>query len=347
MPSRKLFVGLLSIVLMLILYFSVLGYRIIQKPNILLGKPSKLLFIYPKTSFNTLQKTLYTEGYITDTTTFKWLARLIHYDKRILPGAYRLFPGMSNWQAIQIMRAGIQEPVNIILNKIDTKEELATKITQNLAINATDFQALLNNPDFLQPYGFTTENISTMFIPNTYNVYWTISAQELFKKMYHEHQNFWKKERLKKAQQLNLTPIQVSILASIVEKETNKLDEAPIIAGVYINRLKRGMKLQACPSLLYIVNNPSSKRVLRAYTHIDSPYNTYKYKGLPPGPLTIPSIAIIDAILNYKPHNYLYFVTKDDSSGYHYFAKNFEEHKKNAEKYKKYRRMLALSTRSK
>lgn len=347
MQFKKIFAGILTIVLLSLSSIFILGYRVMQKPNILVGKTPRLLFIHPKISFNNLQKTLYTEGYITDVSSFKWLARLVHYDKRILPGAYKLYPGMSNWQAIQILRAGIQEPVNITLNKIDTKAELAEKITQNLQISAVGFQTLLNDSSFLRPYGFTTENVLSMFIPNTYNVYWTISPQELFKKMHHEYKKFWKKERLEKARQINLTPIQISILASIVEKETNKLDEAPKIAGVYANRLKRGMKLQADPTLLYILNDPTIKRVLHMHTYIDSPYNTYLYKGLPPGPITMSSIAIIDAVLNYQSHDYLYFVTKEDSSGYHYFAKTFEEHKKNVEKYKKHRRMLKRLATSK
>jgi UPF0755 protein len=310
-------------------------YKVVQKPNILVGQPSKLLFIPPNTSFSVLQETLYKNGYIIDSTSFRLMARILRYDRKILPGAYRLTSDMGNWRAIHILRAGIQEPVNIILNNIDNKEDLAIKITQNIATDAVTFQNLLDNSAFLQTYGFTSENILTMFIPNTYNVYWTISAEKLFEKMYAEYQKFWKGERLEKAKQLNLTPIEISILASIVQKETNKAEEAPIIAGVYINRLKKGIKLQADPTLLYMLQDSLIKRVLHTHTHIKSPYNTYLYKGLPPGPITVPSITIIDAVLNYQQHDYLYFVTKEDFSGYHYFAKSFEKHKENARKYRK------------
>ncbi|ACE06437.1 hypothetical protein Aasi_1094 [Candidatus Amoebophilus asiaticus 5a2] len=332
---NKWFQIIVSLLLVMLTYGFIWSYRIIQKPNILVGQPSRLLFIPPNTTFNTLQNTLYKNGYITDSTSFRLTAHLLRYDHKILPGAYRLSSGMSNWKAIQLLRAGIQEPVNIILNNIANKEELATKITQNIEIDAITFQKLLDDSKFLQAYGFTPENILTMFIPNTYNAYWTISTEKLFKRMYAEYQKFWKGERLEKAKNLNLTPIQVSILASIIEKETNKLEEAPLIAGVYINRLRRGMKLQACPTLLYIANDPSATRVLHAYIHINSPYNTYLYKGLPPGPITMPSIAMIDAVLNYRHHDYLYFVTKEDFSGYHYFAKTFKEHKENAKKYRR------------
>lgn len=332
---NKLFQIIVSLFLIMLTYGVIWTYRVIQKPNILVGQPSKLLFIPPDTAFSALQDTLYKNGYITDSTTFRLMAYLLKYDRKILPGAYKLSSGMSNWDAIQILRAGIQEPVNIILNNIANKEELAARITQNIGIDAKTFQKLLNDSSFLQAYGFSPENILTMFIPNTYNVYWTISAENLFKKMYVEYEKFWKGERLEKAKRLNLTPIEVSILSSIVEKETNKLDEALLIAGVYVNRLKKGMKLQACPTLLYIANDPLATRVLHAYIHIDSPYNTYLYKGLPPGPITMPSITMIDAVLNYQSHDYLYFVTKEDFSGYHYFAKTFKEHKENARKYRK------------
>jgi UPF0755 protein len=313
------------------------------KPNFLLGQPSKLVFIPAGTSLPKLQAYLIQGQIISNPTTFKWLARLLHYDKKILPGAYRLQPGMNNWQVIRLLRAGIQEPVKIVLHAANNKEELAQKLTQNIEMNAASFQQLLNDPPFLQPYGFTADNVLTMFIPNTYYVYWTISPQELFKRLYKEYQKFWNKERLSKAQQLGLSPQQVSILASIVEKETNQTTEAPIIAGVYINRLKKGMKLQSCPTILYIVNDPSIKRVLHAHTRIDSPYNTYLYKGLPPGPITVPSIATIDAVLNYQHHHYLYFVIKEDLPGFHYFSKTFQEHKINAQKHRKARKKAQLA----
>lgn len=337
MCLKKSYIGILSIFLLVATFVVFQGYQIIYKPNFLIGQSSKLLFISPGTSFAKLQDQLYQGNYIRDTTTFRWVARLFHYDKKILPGAYKLQPGMRNWQVIKLLRAGIQEPVRIVLHAVNTPEELAEKLTQKLEMKPASFQKLLNDAPFIEPYGFTTDNILTMFIPNTYYVYWTISPQELFKRLYKEYQQFWNKERLSKAQQLGLSPQQVFILASIVEKETNQPLEASLIAGVYVNRLKRGMKLQACPTLLYIAKNPSPKRALLAHIRIDSPYNTYRYKGLPPGPITIPAIATIDTVLNYQQHDYLYFVAKEDASGTHYFAKNFQQHKLNAQKYRKMR----------
>jgi UPF0755 protein len=182
-------------------------------------------------------------------------------------------------------------------------------------------------------YGFNKDNIICMFIPNTYEVYYTISADQLIERMYDEYQNFWNEERKQKANELGLSPIEVSILASIVQAESIKRDEAPIIAGLYLNRLKQGIPLQADPTLVFAVGDFTIKRVLNEHKEVESPYNTYKNKGLPPGPINMPEIATIDAVLNYKPSNYLYMCAKEDFSGYHNFTASYNEHLKNARRY--------------
>eukprot|EP01132_Coremiostelium_polycephalum_P002985 gene2985-3727_t len=310
-------------------------YMIIQQPNALLGQEARWLFIYKNTTFTTLKDKLYQERYIANKTTFKYMAWLARYGAHVLPGAYKLTPGMSNWEMIQLLRKGKQEPVKVILHNIANKEDLAAKITHPLALAPADFYNLLMDANFLQRYGFTPENVLSMFIPDTYHVYWTISAEKLFDRMHQEYQRFWNQTRRKKAKQSNLSPIEVSILAAIVERETNKADEALMIAGVYINRIHRGMKLQSCPTILYIANDPTATRVLHTYLQIDSPYNTYLYKGLPPGPITLPSIQSIDAVLDHQKHSYLYFVAKEDFSGYHYFSTTFQEHQEKAKRYRK------------
>lgn len=320
----------------ILLIFALLSsYQLIKKPNILVGKPAKLLIIPPGIRFSALQDSLSQGGYVADIASFSLLARLMKYDRRVMPGAYKLKPGMSSWDAIKVLRAGMWEPVKIVLYDMHTKADLSAKITRNIGVKATDFEKLLNDSTFVSQYGFNTDNVLAMFTPNTYEVYWTISAKELFQRMYLEYQRFWDQERLSKAKQIGLTPTEVTILASIVQKETNKPEEGPIIAGIYLNRLSRGMRLQSCPTLLYVIGDPSTRRVLRKYQRIDSPYNTYLYKGLPPGPITIPPIAMIDAVLNHQKHNYLYFSAKEDFSGYHYFARTFSEHKNNGERYRR------------
>jgi UPF0755 protein len=174
-----------------------------------------------------------------------------------------------------------------------------------------------------------------MFIPNTYHLYWNMTSEKLLKRFHHEYQSFWTSERREKANRMGLTPIQVSILASIVQAETIYDKEKPAIAGVYMNRLNKNMRLQADPTVVYAVGDFTIQRVLKGHKEVDSPYNTYKYSGLPPGPINLPSITSIDAVLNYEHHDYLYFCAKEDFSGYHRFAVSFEDHLKNARLYQK------------
>ena len=310
-------------------------YGLFLRPNILVGKPSKQLNIPHGISFRSLKDTLQQEGYVSNVTSFSLLARLMRYDRRVIPGAYQLATNMSNWEVIRLLITGTQQPVKIVLHHVRDKAELAAKITQNVEISAAAFKTLLDDPAFVSQYGFHRENVLTMFIPNTYEVYWTISPEGLFARMYKEYQRFWNAHRVSQAKRLKLTPVEVSILASIVQSETNKAEEAPLIAGVYVNRLRKKIALQSCPTLLYILGDPSARRVLHQYKAIDSPYNTYKYRGLPPGPIRLPSIAMIDAVLNFTSHNYLYFSAKEDFSGYHYFTQSFEEHLRNAKRYQK------------
>jgi len=285
--------------------------------------------------FKALKDTLQQHGCVSNLASFSFLARLMRYDRKIIPGAYQLATNMSNWQAIQMLKTGTQKPVKIALHHVRTKEELAAKITQNIEINAADFKNLLGDSDFVSQYGFNVHNVMTMFIPNTYEVYWTITAERLFARMYKEYQQFWNASRRSQAKSLKLSPIDISILASIVQSETNKIEEAPLIAGVYINRLRKKVALQSCPTLLYALGDPSVRRVLHKYKALDSPYNTYKYRGLPPGPISLPTIAMIDAVLNSTPSYYLYFSAQEDFSGYHYFAKSLKEHLRHAKRYQR------------
>ena len=312
-----------------------LVYELCIHPNILREKPGKQLNIPHGMHFKALKETLRQHGYVSNLASFCFLARIMRYDRRVIPGAYQLSPNMSNWQAIQMLRTGVQQPVKIVLHQVRTKEELVTKITRNVEVNAADFKQLLNDSAFVGQYGFDLDSVMTMFIPNTYEVYWTITPKELFARMYQEYQRFWNATRRKQAKFLKLSPVDVAILASIVQAETNKIEEAPRIAGVYINRLQKNMALQSCPTLLYILGDPSARRVLHKYKAFDSPYNTYRYSGLPPGPISLPTIAMIDAVLNCESSDYFYFSAKEDFSGYHYFAKSLKEHLHNARRYQK------------
>jgi len=213
---------------------------------------------------------------------------------------------------------------------------LADRVSKQINVNRSMLLSKLNDSNYTKTVGFTTENINCMFIPNTYYVFWNTNTEEFLARMNYEYEQFWNEERKLKASQIGLSPIEVSILASIVEKETQKNDEKARIAGVYLNRLNNGWRLQADPTLVFAMGNFEIKRVLNVYKEYESPYNTYKYLGLPPGPICIPSIASIDAVLNAEDHSYFFFCAKPDYSGYHNFAKNSRQHINNANAYREF-----------
>jgi UPF0755 protein len=335
MTKRKILVAFIIVFSVLLSSFSFYFYQVLYTPNILVGREDAYIHIPTGASFKDVQNILYDEHYVQDLVAFSVLARVRKYDRGVKPGRYLLKKDMGNLEALNVLRAGRQSPINITFNNIRLKEDLAEKICKYVEADAKEFAALLDDEAFLEEYGFSPENVMGMFIPNTYEVYWTIKARELFDRMHYEYNRFWNDERLTRAKEINLSPKEVSVLASIVMAESNKADESPVIAGVYINRLRRGIPLQADPTVVFAIGDFSMKRVLKKHTEIDSPYNTYKYRGLPPGPINLPSIQAIDAVLYYKEHKYLYFCAKEDFSGYHNFATNLEQHNKNAQAYQR------------
>jgi UPF0755 protein len=242
---------------------------------------------------------------------------------------------MSNLQLVRKLRSGQQTPVRVTFNTIRTQEDLAEKISANLEVSKEQFLELLQDSVYIRKFGFEEETIMSVFIPNTYEFWWDTSAEELFERMHKEYQIFWTDARKQKAQDLGLSQQEVSTLASIVQAESQKSDERPKIAGVYLNRLRIGMPLQADPTLVFAAGDFSIKRLTAKQMAIDSPYNTYKYAGLPPGPINLPDINSLDAVLNYEKHSYLYFCAKEDFSGYHSFAVGYDEHLSNARRYQR------------
>ena len=293
------------------------------------------LYIHTGSTYDQVLTSLESEGLLKSMFTFKFVAGRMNYAKHIKPGKYILKTGMGNYKIIQMLRSGVQEPVVLVFNNIRTKQEFASRISKQLEADSVSILDHLNNKTFMENYGLNTENALTLFIPNTYQLWWNTTTDEFFKRMATENKHFWDKERLEKANAINLKPNQVVILASIVEKESNKNDEKPVIAGVYLNRLKKGMLLQADPTLVFAWNDFTIHRVLNIHKNINSPYNTYKFKGLPPGPIYLPDSKSIDAVLNYQHHNYIYFCAREDFSGYHNFAVTPEAHHLNAIRYQK------------
>jgi UPF0755 protein len=232
------------------------------------------------------------------------------------------------------LRSGRQEPLKLTFNNIRVKRELAGKISRMIEPDSLTILKLLNDPVFVNKYGFDTTTIMCMFLPNTYEVYWTIKAEDLMDRMNREYQKFWTEEKTAKAQEIGLTRTQVSILASIVQAENSRSDESPRIAGLYINRLKREMPLQSDPTVVFALGDFEMKRVYEAHMQIENPYNTYRYKGLPPGPINLPTLSSLNAVLNYEKHDYIFMCAKEDFSGYHNFASNYRDHVKNANLYR-------------
>lgn len=332
-PSKKLIFFLLFSILLI--SFGFYAYQISYTPNILVGKQPRPLVIPRGATFKDVQAILHKGDFTQDLISFSFLSRLMDYDEHVKPGRYVLQSDLSNIEAIRLLRAGIQEPVNVTFNNVRLIEDLSEKITNNLNMKPVEFEAALIKFAMNNSFGFNKDNILTMFIPNTYEVYFNVSPDELVQRMHREFENFWNDDRRRKAEAVGLTPIEVSILASIVQAESVKRDEAPVIAGLYLNRLKKGILLQADPTLVFAVGDFTLKRVLNEHKEIDSPYNTYKYAGLPPGPVNMPEIFALDAVLNHTESNYLYMCAKEDFSGRHNFTHSYQQHLNNAARYQR------------
>ena len=309
------------------------AYRILLHDNVQC-KENTLIYIPTHSTYQQVIDSLKTNKILYNYNSFNRIAHLKKYPQKVKDGCYKITPSMSNNSIVNMLRSGNQEPVRLTFNNIRTKKAFAKKIAGQLEITEEEILNLLTDSRFTDQYHFDTNTILTMFIPNTYEVWWNISAENFMERMFNEYNKFWNQNRCQKAAELQMSKAEVAILASIVEEENHLADEQPVIAGLYINRLRKGMLLQADPTLKYALNDFTIQRILNKDKEIASPYNTYKYQGLPPGPIRIPSIQAIDAVLNYAHHDYLYMCAKEDFSGRHNFAKTNAQHERNAAKYR-------------
>lgn len=310
-----------------------IAYRSIFKDNI--KKSNDTLFYIPTdANFEDIVLQLQNEDLLINENSFIWVAQKKNYPQKIKSGCYLIKANMSNNELVNMLRGGLQNPIKLTFNNIRTKEDFSKCIAAQLEFSEEELLSLLNNDTFLLQYGLNSETALTLFLPNTYEFWWNTSAKKFIERMNQEFHKFWNKSRSSKAAAIPFSPTEVSILAAIVEEENSLSDEQPIIAGLYINRLRKGMLLQADPTLKYALGDFAIKRLLNKDKTIDSPYNTYLYAGLPPGPIRIPSIQAIEAVLNYKRHNYLYMCAKEDFSGQHNFAVSLSAHEYNAKKYR-------------
>lgn len=296
-------------------------------------------FLYVKTgsSFSDVMQTLERDEVLKHNNYFSLLAKRAGIPENLKAGKYEIKKGENLLSIVRMLKNGKQSPVNLIITKLRTLEDFARFAGKQLECDSTQIINWLYNKDSLQTLGVDTATAITLVIPNTYTFYWNITATKLMNRLHDEQQKFWNEERKAKAAALGMTTIEAYTLASIISEETNKFDEMPLMASVYLNRIDKGMFLGADPTIKFAARNFAAKRV--TFKMIDdnaaSPYNTYRHKGLPPGPIGTPSIKAIDAILNAAKTNYVYFCAKADFSGYHAFAATYEEHMKNARVYQK------------
>lgn len=268
---------------------------------------------------------------------FDWLAARLGYWSQVKPGRYEVRKGMSALGILRMLRNGSQSQVRIVINKIRTREEIAAYLGRQMETDSAEIIRFFNSPDSTRMFGLDTNNIITAIIPNTYLMYWTTPASKMIRRLFGERETFWNKERLLELERSGLTKESAYILASIVEEESNKNDEKPVIASVYLNRIKNNMSLSADPTVKFALRNFGLKRITLKHIResASSPYNTYSHKGLPPGPICTPSIKTIDAVISPAKTDYLFFCARPDFSGYHSFASNETDHFKNARAYQR------------
>lgn len=286
------------------------------------------------TDYEQLLDTLEAHNILRNEETFDMVAHYMKY-KTIRVGNYTIQPGMSNVKLVRLLRAGQHYPVKFSFNNVRTVDQLANRAGKVFFFNEEELSKLLHDNAFLSQYNVTEETCPCLFIPNSYELYYDITPEGFVEKFHQFYQQYWNEQRLQQAQEIGLTPIEVSTLASIVEEENHRPQEKAIIAGLYINRLHKGMLLQSDPTVKFALGDFARKRILLADLKVDSPYNTYKYKGLPPGPIRIPEGSTIDSVLHYTHHNYLYMCAKEDFSGYHNFTSSASVHQQNANRYRK------------
>ncbi|WP_044201117.1 endolytic transglycosylase MltG [Flammeovirga sp. OC4] len=331
-----LFVGFSVFTISILVYI----YQVFYTANIQVDKEPAVIRIPHGASIESVSDTLQKYDILSELVPFRFVSKALKYNENVKPGLYVLQPNMTNLEAVRFLRSGAQTPIKITFNNARTIQDVAERITPRLEMTSEQFYEAATDAELLKELGLDSLTVKALFLPNTYEVYWTISPKQLMRRLKKEYDRFWNSKRKAKAEAIGLTPYQVSTLASIVESETIKSDEMPKVAGLYVNRLNRNWALQSDPTVVYaavqvgmVKEFTDVKRVLNKHLEVDSPYNTYKYSGLPPGPIRIPSTTAINAVLNAEKHKYMYMVADADFSGYHHFSKTLTEHNRYARIY--------------
>lgn len=311
-------------------------YNAIFAPNTNFNNEEAFVYVASDAGFEDVKSTL--EPLLTDLETFEQIAERKGYSSNIKAGKYAIKKGMNNNDIINTLRSR-NLPIKLAFNNQERVHDLAGRIASQIEADSLSLLLAFQDKGFLSDNGFDDETKLSMFLPNSYEFFWNTSAEEFRDRMLKEYKAFWNESRMEKARSLNLSPNEISALASIVHKETAKVDERPRVAGLYLNRVRKKMFLQADPTVIYAIKKSTGnydtviKRVLYKDLEIDSPYNTYKYTGIPPGPITMPDISAIDGVLNSEKHNYLYMVANVKNFGYHKFAESLAQHNQNKVQY--------------
>lgn len=328
---RKLAIGILSALVVLTIggvgILTMLTSHPVQSPV------AHYLYIDEDDNFDSICVKMERDLGAKSLTGLRFLAACTSYKQHIHTGAYRFNATHHTLKIFRDLRAGHQTPVKLVVPSVRTIPQLITKIAPQIMADSADIQHLLSDSLFVDSLGFNPQTLPALFIPNTYEVYWNMNAKAFIRRMHREYEVFWNKKRREQARALNLNPIEVCILASIVEEETANNEEKPRVAGLYLNRLKRGIPLQADPTIKFSLQDFALRRILFKHLEVDSPYNTYKHAGLPPGPIRIPSVVGLNSVLNREDHQYLYMCAKEDFSGTHNFARTLSQHNANARRY--------------
>lgn len=303
-----------------------------RKPNF---SEEYVLYVYPDMTAQQVKDSLMTCAGVLRPKSLDRCFRKMELDTRMEPGRYVIEPSFTSIYVARMIVFGWQTPQNLTLSgTLRTKERLAQRIGMQMMVDSAEVASALNDADFLDDYGFTPENVFALFLPDTYQMYWTASVKDIFDRFKKEYDAFWTPDREAKAKAQGLSRMQVSVMASIVSGETLKSFEYPIIAGVYLNRYRKGMKLQADPTVAFC-HGYTLDRILKKHLTVDSPYNTYKYAGLPPAPINVPPKGCLEAVLNPAKHNYIYFCASPAFDGTHRFAVGYNEHLKNAREFQR------------
>lgn len=321
----------LAIVLILLLLGGAFGLPLLR--NVSSTNESVLIYLDQDDNFDSLTVKIKATGKAEMNRGMRLAAQLQQYEDRVRPGCYDVGSGQCAWNVIRRLRAGDQIPIRLTIPQTWTKEQLAARLSRQLMADSASLASLFNDPEALKAYETRPEMLVSLFVPDTYEVYWTITPEALLKRMAKEHNAYWTAERKALAEQQGLTPDEVAVLASIVDKETTNVDEMPMVAGMYLNRLRTNMPLQADPTVKFALGNFALRRIFNSHLACENPYNTYKYTGLPPGPICVPSPQAINAVLHPAQHNYLYMCAKEDFSNAHNFAVTYAEHLANARRY--------------